>query len=609
MSSHTIGVKYIPSTSIDYFNTLLSGVEAPGGSSLFTLHVETFSCRVSRADKQHFENQRREHASNNNNNNNPTTSLGNTTYNGSTPSISCTNGGGGGGASVTPQHRFEDDDFKFDNEPPASSQSQQNSTFPATFSFEGFGGGSAPNVAAGSGGLAVGGNNTPPNTPPLSALSPQTVTASAVQSGRPCFPEYFVIPGCSSVTSMGAAQGSTSSGNGMGSPAFSDIANGNIRLQQQQLSGGNWFSVANNNGGGNSGTDNSTAAGGNNNNNSASSHNNNNNAAGGSGHPPTFRLPDGEFANNNNNTNTTTNTNSGNNSAPYVPTTPDEAYALARHVISERLVYLVGALNSLYGTSEYDFSVLGPDDFILVNPITFITEINAMISSLLPAEVIAYVGQNGEAFWRAIGSMLIGGEASLYDAATNVSECDVFLLHCPSCDPTAQTKQWASHYFVYHKKSRVIISVIGFGEAPSFALGAAGVGIGRGGGGLISAMGAGGRGGGLVGGEMLLRHTSSCGRDHAANTEEFYTDSYGNTHFIGGANDDDDDEPTAGGSGGVGSRKRGRRGSQAFDYNNPMSPTSPAAMSYGGDETDTPQFVQASMTDVAESEYGNDDAM
>ena len=134
--------------------------------------------------------------------------------------------------------------------------------------------------------------------------------------------------------------------------------------------------------------------------------------------------------------------------------------------VDERLVYLIACLNAVHGDG-YDFSFCTEQDFLLLDPRDVVKEINELLVSL-PKEscgrVVAPTASSVEEcqmyFWEALTGPL-GGVGALV-----AQDIDVFRFACPDGDPIAarQTVVWSSHYFMYSRRQRVIVSLLCYGE-------------------------------------------------------------------------------------------------------------------------------------------------
>ncbi|CCD17513.1 unnamed protein product [Trypanosoma congolense IL3000] len=132
------------------------------------------------------------------------------------------------------------------------------------------------------------------------------------------------------------------------------------------------------------------------------------------------------------------------------PTTQFEA---VEHVepsdIDDRLVFLVAALNSIYGEDGYDFSVLTEKDFVTCDEAHVRAEVNTTLRSLPPSCSPAV-----EQFW-----------ARVSEQTSDASQgCEYFRFSSPSCDPMASRALFSQHYFLYNKRTRLLVSLLVFAE-------------------------------------------------------------------------------------------------------------------------------------------------
>ncbi|KAG5471834.1 hypothetical protein LSCM4_03392 [Leishmania orientalis] len=118
--------------------------------------------------------------------------------------------------------------------------------------------------------------------------------------------------------------------------------------------------------------------------------------------------------------------------------------------IDDRLVYFVAALNTLYESDGYDFSVLREIDFVRYTEPQFRTEVSNTLQSL-PEQCRPAV----QRFWPTIEEVVENAE----------SGCEYYEFRCPSCDPLADTTVYARHYFVYHRRKKVLVLLVEYGES------------------------------------------------------------------------------------------------------------------------------------------------
>lgn len=117
--------------------------------------------------------------------------------------------------------------------------------------------------------------------------------------------------------------------------------------------------------------------------------------------------------------------------------------------IDERHVFFVAALNMLYGSDGYDFSILSENDFICYEEADFKSQLRPALSNL---PEICLPAVNG--FWPAI-------EEQVMDAAQG---CEYYEFKSPSCDPLAEHCVFSHHFFIYNKRRKVLVMLVFFGE-------------------------------------------------------------------------------------------------------------------------------------------------
>ena len=117
----------------------------------------------------------------------------------------------------------------------------------------------------------------------------------------------------------------------------------------------------------------------------------------------------------------------------------------------DRLVFLVSALNSVYG-SDYDFAVLTESDFTMCHPGDIDSELQQLLCQAPP-------GVTPAAIWQAVTQALGSTSVAALD------ECEYFRLDCPTANPLSDKAVWSSHYFVYSKRQKLIISLQMYGES------------------------------------------------------------------------------------------------------------------------------------------------
>lgn len=121
--------------------------------------------------------------------------------------------------------------------------------------------------------------------------------------------------------------------------------------------------------------------------------------------------------------------------------------------IDERLVFLVAALNSIYGDEGYDFSVLTEEDFVVCDEALVRAEVDVTLRSL-PDTCRPAVGQ----FWTLVSAQV--GDAG--------HGCEYFRFVCPSCDPMASRSLFSQHYFLYNKRARLLVSLLLYAEGNAY---------------------------------------------------------------------------------------------------------------------------------------------
>ncbi|RNF04109.1 hypothetical protein TraAM80_05344 [Trypanosoma rangeli] len=121
--------------------------------------------------------------------------------------------------------------------------------------------------------------------------------------------------------------------------------------------------------------------------------------------------------------------------------------------IDERLVYLVAALNSIYGDEGYDFSVLTEEDFVVCNEAQVRAEVDVTLHSM-PDSCRLAVKQ----FWTLVSEQVM-------DASQG---CEYFRFACPSCDPMVSRSLFSQHYFLYNRRNRLLVSLLLFAEGNAY---------------------------------------------------------------------------------------------------------------------------------------------
>lgn len=128
---------------------------------------------------------------------------------------------------------------------------------------------------------------------------------------------------------------------------------------------------------------------------------------------------------------------------------PDTVAAVTADTIDDRLVYLVAALNSLYGEDGYDFSVLKETDFISHTEATVRGEM-ALVLQAVPESCGPAVAQ----FWAAIENEVLN----------EAHGCEYYEFRCPECDPLRERTLFSTHYFLYNRRRKVLVSLLSYGE-------------------------------------------------------------------------------------------------------------------------------------------------
>lgn len=158
----------------------------------------------------------------------------------------------------------------------------------------------------------------------------------------------------------------------------------------------------------------------------------------------------------------------------------EEDAPAAAAAVDERFVYLIAAMNAVHGDGDYDFSVVDQQDFVLLDGGTaMLNEVNHILMAM-PESCLSAIGINNsnmatcDAFWGAIGEQVVGAPTAGKNNSSGVplrspasvwlSECDVFQFCNPSCDPLYARSIWSSHYFIYSRRQRIIVSMMCLGE-------------------------------------------------------------------------------------------------------------------------------------------------
>ncbi|ORC82656.1 uncharacterized protein TM35_000851010 [Trypanosoma theileri] len=134
-------------------------------------------------------------------------------------------------------------------------------------------------------------------------------------------------------------------------------------------------------------------------------------------------------------------------------TPPIEFEPVQPENIDERLVFLVAALNSIYGEDGYDFSVLTEKDFVICDEAQVRAELNVTLQSL-PDSCRPAVDQ----FWTLVSEQV-------QDASQG---CEYFRFLSPSCDPMTTRALFSQHYFLYNRRSRLVVSLLVYAEGNAY---------------------------------------------------------------------------------------------------------------------------------------------
>lgn len=127
--------------------------------------------------------------------------------------------------------------------------------------------------------------------------------------------------------------------------------------------------------------------------------------------------------------------------------------AISADDVDERLVYLVAALNNIYEQEDYDFTVLTEQDFIYETEEAVRNEVNRTLTSL--PEIC---GPAVATFWSAVCEQVL-------DASQG---CEFFRFHSRNCDPLADRTVFSTHYFLYNKRRKVVVSLRLFGTGNQY---------------------------------------------------------------------------------------------------------------------------------------------
>ncbi|KPI85708.1 hypothetical protein ABL78_5240 [Leptomonas seymouri] len=129
-------------------------------------------------------------------------------------------------------------------------------------------------------------------------------------------------------------------------------------------------------------------------------------------------------------------------SITYSPISPEE--------LDERLVYFVTALNTVYESDGYDFSVLKESDFVCYTEPQLKMEVQNTLDSL-PEQCRPAV----QRFWPTVEEVVENA----------VGGCEYYEFRCPSCDPLADSTVYARHYILYNRKKKVLVLLVEYGES------------------------------------------------------------------------------------------------------------------------------------------------
>ncbi|KPA74525.1 hypothetical protein ABB37_09182 [Leptomonas pyrrhocoris] len=133
---------------------------------------------------------------------------------------------------------------------------------------------------------------------------------------------------------------------------------------------------------------------------------------------------------------------SGGEVGGYTPVDPE--------ALDERLVYFVTALNTVYESDGYDFSVLQEDDFVCYTEPQLKTEVQNTLDSL-PEQC----GPAVQRFWPTVDEVVDNAAGG----------CEYYEFRCPSCDPLADSTVYSRHYILYNKRKKVLVLVVEYGES------------------------------------------------------------------------------------------------------------------------------------------------
>lgn len=158
---------------------------------------------------------------------------------------------------------------------------------------------------------------------------------------------------------------------------------------------------------------------------------------------------------------------------------------VSAETLDERLIYFVTALNTVYESDGYDFSVLTENDFVHYTEAQLRAEVQNTLDSL-PEQCHPAV----QRFWPTVEDVVENAQGG----------CEYYEFRCPSCDPLADSTVYARHYILYNRKKKVLVLLVEYGESNPY----------RGDDGLLRAAG----GAGLAGWEVespTYASTPDCG--------------------------------------------------------------------------------------------------
>ena len=142
---------------------------------------------------------------------------------------------------------------------------------------------------------------------------------------------------------------------------------------------------------------------------------------------------------------------------PASPGAPSQAH------VDDRFVYLIAAMNAIHGEADYDFSVLDQADFVLLDGPIVVEEVNRVLAAL-PEVCAPAIGLHGEFFWSSVAAQVAPQPTGNSSTPHWMSECDFFQFSNHECDPLYERSVWSSHFFIYSKRQRMMVSVMCYGE-------------------------------------------------------------------------------------------------------------------------------------------------